>query len=138
MKTQVYILSSSSGGGKSTFANQLKALDPDNTIVVSADNYFMRDGEYKFRASELSMAHKQCQRLFVEALKSGAKTVVVDNTNTRKREYKYYIEKAESFGYSVTRLIIDWNVGNYNDVHGVPSEVKVNQRKSIIQSLEGK
>ncbi len=95
---KVIILSGVSGSGKSTYIEKLN-LDAD--YIVSADHYFMKDGEYKFDPTKLSEAHASCFRRFVRVLKYCALIVVVDNTNTTAVEIAPYVLGAQAFGWDV-------------------------------------
>jgi predicted kinase len=90
---KVIILSGVSGSGKSTVAAGIYGLP-----VVSADHYFMVEGEYRFYASRLGEAHGACFREFVRLLQAG-RSVVVDNTNTTAIEIAPYVLGAQAYGY---------------------------------------
>lgn len=66
------------GSGKSTKAKEL--AERFDAVICSADDYFMKDGNYKFNVSKLKDAHQQCQDKALNAINSG-KNVIVDNTN---------------------------------------------------------
>lgn len=78
---KVIILCGVSGSGKSTIAKEI-----GSGYVVSADDFFMASGEYKFDPTMLPAAHGQCLRDFVGCLQYGCDTIVVDNTNTTMME----------------------------------------------------
>lgn len=94
----VIIMSGLPGSGKSTFAKAMQ--DKHGHVIVSADHYFERDGEYKFDPSKLSEAHQECFRMFVSALHSG-KDVIVDNTNLSAWEVSPYMMYAEAYNHDV-------------------------------------
>uniref|UniRef100_A0A8W8KSP8 Uncharacterized protein n=1 Tax=Magallana gigas TaxID=29159 RepID=A0A8W8KSP8_MAGGI len=62
----VFIMRGVSGSGKSTIARAIQKVYP-SAVLCSADDYFMREGEYHFSADDLESAHKYCQRLAEEA-----------------------------------------------------------------------
>lgn len=109
---KVVILSGVSGSGKSTMARALwNELTPGTYCkVVSADDFFMVEGTYKFDPKKLSDAHGKCFRDFIAALSSneGFKPeydlVVVDNTNTTTAEVSPYILGAQAYGWEVEIL----------------------------------
>jgi NEDD4-binding protein 2 len=122
---RVYILRGLPGSGKSDVAKRL-AGDAFDSFVASADNFFVHGGVYRFDAKKLGDAHAFCQRNFVEALKRRLKTVVVDNTNTRKSEYEFYVHAAEEHGYQVSVVSVktdatDAELAKRNK-HGCPEE----------------
>jgi predicted kinase len=91
--------------------------------VCSADNFFVqKDGTYKFRAELLGRAHEQCHQKFKQALRDKVRTIVVDNTNTKLREYKWYLQDARNYGYDVifVRLDTPVDVAASRNAHGVP------------------
>lgn len=123
MKT-VILMVGCSGSGKSTKAQEYASEHP-GTAVVSADNYFMRDGNYEFVASLLHKAHAFCFEEFMKALASDSvQTVIVDNTNTRHRERETYIKAAKSLGHSTYLWVLDVDekVAAERNIHAVPLE----------------
>lgn len=130
----VIILSGASGSGKSTFAQFLSQNIEDHAIV-SADDYFMKDGEYKFDPRKLPQAHEHCRMLFMQCLDFGIGTIIVDNTNTTQKEYQFYVDEAERYWYKVTRIIVD-NINGTKSVHNVPENVVANQKARIKESLK--
>ena len=109
---KVVILSGVSGSGKSTTARKLwNELEPGTYCrVVSADDFFMVEGVYKFDPTKLSEAHGKCFRDFIAELQPNAvgkynhDLVVVDNTNTTSEEIAPYILGAQAFGWEVEIL----------------------------------
>jgi len=103
---KVVILSGVSGSGKSTRARKLwNDLEPGTYCkVVSADDFFMVDGEYRFDPKKLSDAHGKCFRDFLAALQDDYALVVVDNTNTTSEEIAPYILGAQAFGWEAEIL----------------------------------
>lgn len=90
-----------SGSGKSTVASKLSLKDQ---WICSTDSYFMVNGEYKFDASKLGYYHKCNFELFTSLLVQEVPVVVVDNTNTTRKEFKNYIDKATELGYEVFEI----------------------------------
>lgn len=131
MSKTLIILSSVSGGGKSTFAEFLWRKDPLNSVICSADNYFIdNQGNYNFDSSQLGKAHQFSKNLCKDAMKANAGTVIVDNTNTTRREAKEYIDMAEQFEYAVTWLVVLPAHDGHNQ-HMVPQETLQKQVKRL-------
>jgi len=81
------------GSGKSHFANNVLAphLGCRSVEIFSADDLFLRGGEYKFDEELLAEAHVDCRERFE---KSTAAIRIVDNTNSTLAEYKFYKRKS--------------------------------------------
>jgi predicted kinase len=123
MKKHLIILRGISGCGKSTVAEMLQGYgDMDsilNAKICCADDFFMKDGEYKFNANALGIAHKLCFEKCENAMIAGEARVIVANTSTTDKELKPYIDLAEKYGYMVFSLIVENRHGGSN-VHNVP------------------
>jgi predicted kinase len=87
-----------SGSGKTTLAKKLEAKNEDNTVIISADDFFDDDGEYVFDFKLLQVAHAWCLGNTFFYLKNG-NDVIVHNTFTQKWEVGPYIENAQKNGY---------------------------------------
>jgi predicted ABC-type ATPase len=120
------------GSGKSTKVNSIVGLCNlfifyPKIVVVSADHFFVVDGEYKFNKDLLGAAHAQCLKKFHEGITSGADILIVDNTNLRPSEIRPYMEAAEAAGYKVLISNVkppdDINILVERNVHGVPRDV---------------
>lgn len=122
MINRVILMVGIPGSGKSTASSSY--LQAESTVKVSADDFFMVDGQYVFDRTKLHKAHTSCQRKFMEALEAGVRTVVVDNTNTTAKERSFYVEAAAEYGYEVFIHSIagDPVVCAARNVHGVPLE----------------
>ena len=124
-KKLAVILRGIPGSGKSTKARQI-AEKHDGTVICSADDYFVgEDGVYRFDVNKIGQAHGACKRKFADALKARESVVIVDNTNTRHREYKDYVREAKNYGYEVKVIkipLIDAELAAERNTHGVPLE----------------
>ena len=105
------------GSGKTTFAQMIAA----GSLVISADNFFMDKGIYKFDKMRLGSAHKWCRELTETYIKGGYNRIYVANTFTTESEMKPYLELAEKYGCKVFSIIIENRHGN-SSVHNVPGE----------------
>lgn len=125
---KVTIMRGHSGSGKSTKANEIKNNSDVETVIVSADDYFIdKKGKYKFNPTLLSMAHEECYNKFVQALEQG-KNVIVDNTNTLSWEFDKYIRYCEENNHNYEFVVCK---GNYTSVHNVPSEIVQRQKMNL-------
>jgi predicted kinase len=109
------------GAGKSTFAEFLnitfKTLGR-KSFVFEADQYFMRDGEYKFNAADLHKAHYWCQKNAKQNMHSG-QVVIVANTFKRQREMNEYIEDAQKKHVPIVLFSMQ---NSFGSIHNVPDE----------------
>lgn len=106
--------------------------NPRDLFVVSADSYFMIDGEYRFDPKFLSSAHAQCLRRFTNHLivsedkrltdDSPHATIIVDNTNCSVPEVAPYAALAGAWGHElhIITLLGDPTTAFARNTHGVP------------------
>jgi len=120
MKT-LYIVRGLPGSGKSTWVRTQLNVKP-----LEADDFFMRDGVYRYVADMVPKAHEFCKRRCENAMKNGQEVIAVANTFTRKWEYNKYLELAEKYGYKV---VIQVCKGHYKNIHGVPDEAIAKMRE---------
>ena len=119
---QLILLRGLPGSGKSTFANLLGG------IHVEADQYFMRDGEYRFDASKLKQAHNWCKLRVEHSMEDGVDKITVSNTFTQEWEMDAYFELAEKYGYQTSCLIVE-NRHDSKNIHGCPDD-KIKQMRN--------
>jgi len=111
----LYIVRGIPGSGKSTFANSL------GCPVFEADMYFMKDGEYKFEADKLKLAHNWCKLRVEHSMEDDLPKIAVSNTFTQEWEMEAYYKMAKQYGYTVFSVIIENRHGGVNE-HGVPED----------------
>ncbi len=107
--------------GKSSLAKILASASPNSVAICSADQYFNNGGAYKFDKDCLKDAHAYCKHKAHYECTNGTQLVIIDNTNTTKKEYQYYVDIANHFGYNVRSIIVETTHSNKND-HNVPDE----------------
>lgn len=133
----VIILQGTSGSGKSTYAERLMhafvAQGGGSAVIVSTDHFFTKTGTYQFDSNKLGEAHAACFRHFIEALQSGVKLVIVDNTNTRATEIAPYMLGAAAYGYTavIHRLNCDPAVAAARTIHRVPTSIVTSMSRRI-------
>lgn len=132
------------GSGKSTRAaahRDAALLRGEKAVIVSADDFFVRDGKYCFDGRFIQAAHQECFQKFLEAIDQKFDMIVVDNTNVKRFEFKRYVLEAKKAGYSVEfdeilpgsdEQIAEWHA---RCVHGVPLKAMLNMAKRW-QTLE--
>ena len=104
------------GSGKSTVGKLF-----DTKAICSADDYFMRDGKYKWYGHMLPTAHAWCIRKCRRFMKKQAPRIVIDNTAVKARDLVPYNDLARQFGYMVHTIIVENRHGGVNS-HDVPEE----------------
>lgn len=125
----LYILRGVSGSGKSTLGAMIAPH------VISADDYFMKDGKYHFNPKKLGEAHAMCQDRVKIRMEHGDGPIAVCNTFTQEWEMKPYEDLADEHGHAVFYLVVENRHGN-SDVHNVPDEVKQKQERNLRNSLK--
>jgi len=121
-KRIMYIMRGPSGAGKSTKAKELGI----SGTTLSTDDFWMKDGEYKFDINRIGEAHQWNQQRTRECLKKGISPVIVDNTNIEAWEMKPYVGMAQQYGYQIR--IVPVEVKNtaqelaQRNKHGVPAD----------------
>ena len=114
------------GSGKSTLAKTIGG------IHIEADQYFMENGEYKFDATKIKLAHNYCQThtqawMQMDGEQVNANRIVVSNTFTQEWEMKPYFEMADQHDYKVFSIVVENRHGGVNE-HNVPEEVLTSMR----------
>lgn len=94
---KLIIMRGISGSGKSTLAKKIGK----GGIVLSTDDYFMKDGVYNFEPTKLGEYHKKNQEKTKECMEKEITPIVIDNTNSKEWEMKPYVSLADDFGYQV-------------------------------------
>ena len=100
---ELILIRGAAGSGKSTLATTLK--DFYEAVHLEADDYFRRDGEYKFDPHKLSSAHTWCQNRTLHSLNQG-QTVIVANTFVYFNHIMDYIDIASATGASVVTMLL--------------------------------
>lgn len=132
---RVYILVGIPGSGKSTWIkNNIPGIGTPATVIASADHFFERNGEYKWEANKVIVAHRVCQRTYMKALENQTvRTIVLDNTNVKSREVKDYITQANRFGIIPTMVFIvcDPEIAILRNKHNVPAHTIRNMAQAM-------
>jgi dephospho-CoA kinase len=118
MKKSIILLRGVPGCGKTTFA---ELMSEGRYPVISADDYFMKDGKYEFDMSKIGEAHSLCQFKVHEAIFKDAVKIFVANTFTQEWEMEPYFDLAEEYHYDIFVIIVENRHGSSN-IHGCPEE----------------
>ena len=130
MKKALIILRGLPGAGKSKLAEVLGIK-----AVCSADDYFMHDGKYLWKAESLYAAHCWCERKCRRFMKKQIDIIVVANTFTSARELRPYEDLARQFGYKFFSIIVENRHGGQN-THNVPEATLEKMRNRLIENIE--
>jgi predicted kinase len=89
---------------------------------ISADDFFMTDGEYQFDVKQLGAAHQSCLRNFTDVIRDEKAVIVVDNTNCSLAEFIPYAALANAFAHElhIITLITPPDVAWRRNTHNVP------------------
>lgn len=131
----VIFLRGISGSGKTTICNYfLNALDSERVVSFSADDYFTKNGMYKFDFEKVAEAHNHCVNLMKIALESTSiRYIIMDNTHTQL----WHLYNAENVAnqFDAELFYLDINVPDkahfllclQRQQHNVPKEVLLYQ-----------
>jgi predicted kinase len=133
MNKKLIIMRGCSGAGKTTEAKRLakQCKDEDGvSVICSADDYFIDSltKAYIFDAKLLFAAHTYCRAKAEGAMEAKADVVIIDNTNTRRRDFELYIDMAKLYGYEVEEVVVggfdesSLEIYSARNAHGVPKE----------------
>ncbi len=100
--------------------------DPKYVAIHSTDQYLYENGEYKWTPAKMGPSHSKNYEAFRKSIDDGIDLVIVDNTNTTRKEYTKYQNYAEKNGYWVSFIVmphptIDEAVRR--NTHNVPADV---------------
>lgn len=134
MNKILYVLMGPPSVGKSTYAKGLRDKNSWLT-VVSADDYFMKDGAYQFNQKLLGLAHKTCEQLAASKMAIGL-PVVVDNNNCKLNQFSFYLRLAETFAYQVEFVVFSVSENDLDrlferNTHGVSKEIIARRIKEL-------
>lgn len=119
------------GSGKSYVANLLRNGYIQlgfSCSIYSTDNFFIKDGVYKFDPTKIGVYHRRNTRRVFDAMQDQVDVIIVDNTNTVWKEVKKYCALALAHDYEVvfmepeTPWKSDINELVTRNTHGVPRE----------------
>lgn len=129
MNRKLILIRGLPGSGKSTLAQQM--VRSFGHAHVEADQFFMRNGNYEFRAEDLPAAHQWCQNETRRLLMSGM-TVIVSNTFTTIKELRPYFDIAAEFDLT-PQVIMCQN--QFGSIHSVPAETMERMRQRWVDDI---
>ncbi|XP_063590101.1 2',3'-cyclic-nucleotide 3'-phosphodiesterase-like isoform X2 [Penaeus indicus] len=126
----MFIMKGLPGSGKSTIVKAIQEVYKDS-VVCSADFYFMRSGKYKFRPDKLKDAHQACQNKATATASRGMNVIIIDNTNVRNWEMKFYLTLAREYHY--VPVIVEPQTPWCRDAHELATRNSHGVDESIIE-----
>lgn len=131
----VIIMRGCPGSGKSTASQALidylsvtHVIPEEFSSKCSADDYMRnRCGEYEYDHTKIGMVHKHCKEKFEASLAEHKKLIIVDNTNIKPFEFKFYVDAARRQGYDVYQWELE---PRFENIHGVPLDKLEQMRKN--------
>uniref|UniRef100_A0A183SRU5 2',3'-cyclic-nucleotide 3'-phosphodiesterase n=1 Tax=Schistocephalus solidus TaxID=70667 RepID=A0A183SRU5_SCHSO len=140
------------GSGKSYLATCIKTRYPNaevgprlnwwfllstafKALICSADQYWYRESgglEYRYDPLQLDDAHSFCNQNARDCATRGVSPLVIDNTNIRLWECRYYLDLARKFDYNV--ILVTPKTPWRFDVNALTSRNQHNVPLSIIES----
>ncbi|KAK8391669.1 hypothetical protein O3P69_017294 [Scylla paramamosain] len=124
----MFIMKGLPGSGKTFIGEVIQEVYKD-TCVCSADHYFMQDGVYEFDREKLKEAHEYCQQQAASAAEQSIHVIVIDNTNLKHWEMKFYLNLARTHLYIpvVVEPQTTWAVHPaelaVKNIHNIPEEI---------------
>lgn len=85
------------GSGKSTLAKKLRF----EGVILSTDEFLIKNGKNNCATALLSSAHEQNQELVLQAMNSSNNPIIIDSLNTQIWEMLPYASMASIYGYAV-------------------------------------
>ena len=127
---RLFLIRGLTGSGKTTLAKILQIqydTQGKNSVILSADDFFYKNGEYLFDVTKLSNAHKDCQWNVELAMNSKIKypfyrdVIIVHNTFSTRWEIEPYFKLAKENKFEV--FVIECQ-NDFGSVHNVPDDVR--------------
>lgn len=131
----ITIMRGAQGFGKSHY---IKNNLPEETIVCSADHFFMKNGDYLFDPKQISKAHEECLKKYTLLVASNySGHIAVDNTNIRLWEISPYVNLATAFGldYKIVEIVANPTIAAARNIHGVPEKTVIQAYKNLEEPL---
>lgn len=141
------------GSGKSFLAKKLydKTIKSGKTsVILSTDDFFMVDGEYKWSGEFIGLAHKWNQGRFYLELFKGTNHIIIDNTGLGAWQHYPYVGESINHGYewelvqSKTKWANDPAECSKKNSHGLTEEMikrmldKSESYAKILKELQNK
>ena len=110
-----FVLRGLPGTGKDEIAKYLSqenipgGVQLGPAVILSTDQFFIKDGKYQFDKTKLKEAHEATWEAFKSAISSDSQVIIINNTNIKKFHYAHYVDYAQRHGYLTSVVIIPAN-----------------------------
>ncbi len=146
MTHKVIIMRGQTCSGKDTVARRLASEFEGDAAILSTDNFFMVNGEYKFDFEKLAEAHADTHRQFIDrcrweyyAVESKENFLtIISNTNTQDWEFMGYLHIGLSYGATVELHYVETPIEvslERDNGHGVPEAGARGQYERLVESI---
>ncbi|XP_077997830.1 2',3'-cyclic-nucleotide 3'-phosphodiesterase-like [Glandiceps talaboti] len=126
----MFIMRGLPGSGKTHVAEMIRETYSDS-IICSADDFRMVDGKYVFNPENLQKDHAKCQAFAKQCCEKKHNVVVIDNTNVRGWEMRYYLDLANQKNYTV--VLVEPKTSWKFDAHELARRNKHNVQLTLLQ-----
>ncbi|VDP82362.1 unnamed protein product [Echinostoma caproni] len=102
----MFLMRGPPGSGKSFIAECIKTRFPTAKICSADEFWYLESGGevYQYDITRLDEAHEWCHQRARAAAESGVSPLVIDNTNIRSWESRFYTDLARRFHYIVVMV----------------------------------
>lgn len=138
-ENEIIILRGLPGSGKSKLAKDNLSVGK-NTVVLSTDDYFYKDGVYNFDPDLNVRMHAANQMRCILEMLRGTERIIIDNTNILLWQVRRYVAIAKQMGgYKIEIVHVNTNLSNEalaeRNVHGVPVQT-IARMRHMFESLD--
>lgn len=110
-KPRVVLISGIPGGGKSGEAARLAQEDPQHTVVIAVNDFFLDKGKFHYVHMALPYAQDQAKAQFVNALleagKAGTKVIIVEDIFSTVADLTDYVMISSQYGCVVEIITME-------------------------------
>lgn len=110
---EVIIIRGVPGSGKNCLIYDLEYDNDSNFSIISSDDFFEKEGIYKFDRSLINKANSYSFQKFHDCLKLNIPRIYIRNINNNKWMYANYISLAYTYNYKVKIIEILCDNENY-------------------------
>ena len=110
---EVIIIRGVPGSGKNCLIYDLEYDNNSNFSIISFNDFFIKDGTYKFDRTLINKAYSYSFQKFINCLQINIPKIYINNINNNKWMYNNYIILAQIYNYKVKIIEILCDDQNY-------------------------